>query len=148
MTIITFFISRYLANYEDLINQLVEIHTFEIRPTVLLIDSLDAYIQDIPVKEKEVHIARLCAIILDSMNACSRILKTQVYICAAVSSVTLESNPFSLYYDSIWQLKKDKKEIIELKRIKGDSNYQDVFQYEKYLDKTIVIKNIFQKPGE
>lgn len=71
---------RYLENYETLMERLIELHTFATLPSVLLIDDFDTYIND--YKESEVtydlHIAKTCSTILDTMNSCSRILKTNV----------------------------------------------------------------------
>ncbi|KAF7994993.1 hypothetical protein HCN44_004465 [Aphidius gifuensis] len=137
----------HLSSYESLVEQLVNIHTFEVRPSVLLIDRLDTYIQikDPKVKEQhEVHIARLCAIIHDSMNACSRLKKVQVHICVSVSPDNFKTNIYQHYFDSIWRFDKNNEGIVELKKIKGDLDYQDVFRYEKYVDGTVILNSVLE----
>lgn len=71
---------RYLEDYEALVEQLVELHTFASLPSVLLIDDFDTYIAG--YKEsgmtQDVHIAKTCSLILDTMNSCARILKNNV----------------------------------------------------------------------
>lgn len=59
---------------------MIELHTFASLPSVLLIDDFDAYINDYKETEisQDLHIARICSLILDTMNSCARILKINV----------------------------------------------------------------------
>lgn len=137
--------SRHLSSYESLVEQLVDIHTFEVQPSVLLIDRLDTYIQVKDTKEQhEVHIARLCAIIHDSMNACSRLRKVQIHICVSVSPDNFKTNIYQHYFNSIWRFDKNNEGMMELKKIKGELNYQDVFRFEKYVDGTVILNSVLE----
>ncbi|XP_078048338.1 uncharacterized protein LOC144475867 [Augochlora pura] len=70
----------YLENYEAFVQELIRLHTFKILPSVLLIDDFDAYIKDYEKTETmyDAHIAKTCALILDTMNSCSRISNNTV----------------------------------------------------------------------
>lgn len=74
------YLRRYLSDYEALVEQLVKLHTYAAIPSVLLIDDLDDYLDDLETAENNsnTHIARICALILHSMKSCSRILKKDV----------------------------------------------------------------------
>ncbi|OAD52742.1 SPARC-related modular calcium-binding protein 1 [Eufriesea mexicana] len=67
----------YLKNYEALAQRLVELHTFASLPSVLLIDDFDTYVTGYKESEmtQDIHIAKTCSLILDTMNSCARILK-------------------------------------------------------------------------
>lgn len=59
--------------------QLFKLHTYAAIPSVLLIEDLDDYFDnEAPGNDSSLHIARICAMILHSMNSCSRILKKNV----------------------------------------------------------------------
>lgn len=60
--------------------QLVKLHTYAAVPSVLLIDDLDDYLDDLETagNDSNAYIARICALILHSMKSCSRILKKDV----------------------------------------------------------------------
>ena len=69
-----------MENYESFIERMIELHTFASLPSVLLIDDFDAYINDYKESEisQDLHIARICSLIFDTMNSCARILKINV----------------------------------------------------------------------
>lgn len=69
-----------MENYESFVERMIELHTFASLPSVLLIDDFDAYINDYKDNEisQDLHKARLCSLILDTMNSCARILKIDV----------------------------------------------------------------------
>ena len=71
---------RYLEDYKALAKLLVQLHTFATLPSVLLIDDFDAYTGSYKESEvlQDVHTARTCSLILDTMNSCAQILKTNV----------------------------------------------------------------------
>lgn len=71
---------RYLSNYEALVEQLFKLHTYAAIPSVLLIDDLDDYFDNLETagNDSSIHIAKICTLILHSMKSCSRILKKDV----------------------------------------------------------------------
>ncbi|KYM76660.1 SPARC-related modular calcium-binding protein 1 [Atta colombica] len=67
----------YLSDYEALEQHLYKLHTYATMvPSVLLIDELDDYLlSDEAPGDNNSCIAKICALILHSMNLCSRILE-------------------------------------------------------------------------
>ncbi|KAK0080686.1 hypothetical protein PV325_013503 [Microctonus aethiopoides] len=141
----------YLSNYEELAKQLVDLHTHSVLPSVLLIDNLHTYINDPQIKEQEdVHIAKLCALLHDSINACARIKKTKLYLCASVIMNNIKQTPYHLYFNNIWNI--DSKNVenvvnIELKQMSGavDSKMNRVMKYKQFQDGTLILNEILEK---
>ncbi|XP_008560923.1 uncharacterized protein LOC103580809 isoform X1 [Microplitis demolitor] len=141
----------YLENYEALAEQLVELHSFTKLPSLILLDHLDTYIKDVVNSElKDMHIAKLCAILHDSVNACARIKKSKVFLCASVSGSSIQNTPYSLYFDNIWYLNADKNAdeiIIKLTEasISPETEVKETktFEYRKFRDKTLILNKVF-----
>ncbi|XP_033223906.1 uncharacterized protein LOC117177373 [Belonocnema kinseyi] len=132
----------YLPNYETLVEQLVDLHSFASLPNVLLVDDLDNYIEDPGVKDKrEVHIARLCAILLDTMNACAVILKQNVHICVSISSEC--EKIYQLYFDKLWKIEEeDDGNIVKVKQVAACNAANKTYEYRKYGSENIILKQI------
>ncbi|XP_015604380.1 uncharacterized protein LOC107272097 isoform X2 [Cephus cinctus] len=138
----------YLSNYENLVEQLAELHTFTSLPSVLLIDNLDHYVEDDSIREqKDFHAARTCAFILDSMNACCRILKTEVHVCATVFASARRSAAYNIYFGNIWHLERcdEDKSILVKKAEGGCETRSKSYKYSKFEDGTIILKEILCK---
>lgn len=97
----------------------------------------------------EVHTARLCTILHDSINACSRIQKNKVQLCASLNSTNLQNTFYHLYFNDIWYLKairENEEIIIKLSRVSSDlkDNTQRIFQYRKLQEGTLLLEKIFK----
>ncbi|KZC12102.1 hypothetical protein WN55_03183, partial [Dufourea novaeangliae] len=142
----------YLENYEALMGRLVELHTFATLPSVLLIDDLDAYIKDYKSTEamQDLHIAKTCAMILDTMNACSRILKQTAYVCAWSSSAMNHISIYSVYFFNIWNVtdEEDSRTILLEKYGRQTCEKCPSYRYCKLQDGTRVLKQIFYETVE
>ena len=138
-----------------MIEQLVELHTFAVLPSVLLIDDLDAYVYDSAVAKSvlDVHIAKLCAIIHDSTNACARILKCPVHLCAAISKYDIDKTPYAMYFENAWNLRvlneNEDGRTLELAKRTKDNRVTDeirqVFNYENFTDGSLILRRISEK---
>ncbi|XP_054013104.1 uncharacterized protein LOC128894975 [Hylaeus anthracinus] len=143
----------YLENYEALVKRLVELHTFATLPSVLLIDDFDTYVN---VHEKtkameNVHIAKTCSIILDTMNSCSRILKTNVYFCAWSTTAMNNINTYSMYFVNIWNLtnEEDGKTILLEKYLhESPTDKFPSYRYCKLQDGTRVLRQVLYETTE
>ncbi|KAH0549166.1 uncharacterized protein LOC123260913 [Cotesia glomerata] len=141
----------YLETYDVLAEQLVDLHTFSKLPSLILVDNLDTYIKGVQNTELEdMHIAKLCAVLHDSVNACSRVKKCQVLLCASITGTSLQSTPYPLYFDNIWYLtvEKDTDElIIKFTEVSTNSESEikepKAFEYRKFRDKTLILTKIF-----
>ncbi|XP_051162568.1 uncharacterized protein LOC127282400 [Leptopilina boulardi] len=127
----------YVSNYEALVEQLVDVHTIAPPPSVLLVDDFDNYIHDSDIKEKkEVHIARLCALLFDTMNTCAEILERKVHIFISISS---ELNFIhQIYFNKFWTIEEENENIVKLKQI-GNSK---IYEYRKFDNNNIILKQI------
>ncbi|XP_034944414.1 uncharacterized protein [Chelonus insularis] len=145
----------YLSNYEVLIKQLAELHTFASLPSVLVIEDLNHYITDTTIKEhKDVHIARLCALIQDTLNTCMRAKNSSIQFCTSTNLDTFDI-PYFSYFNRVW-LVNDKKEhnqvLIELSSIRLALNNLDncderrkIFRYRFFEDRTLILDKIVEK---
>ncbi|XP_015116241.1 uncharacterized protein LOC107040613 [Diachasma alloeum] len=139
----------YLKDYEALIELLVDLHSHHTRPGVLLVDQLDTYINHPKVTEQilNIHIAKLCAILHDTMNACSNVSKrhSNFHLLASVTPQNFEKSSYHLYFDQIWNLEKENKKTFQLIRSKNSSGPREVFKYQKLNDGTLILKKILEK---
>ncbi|XP_012279224.1 uncharacterized protein LOC105699086 isoform X2 [Orussus abietinus] len=141
----------YLPNYEALMEQLVDLHKFEILPTVLIIDNLEHYASDPSVKgHREIHIARMCTLILDSMNAVSKITNIDVHACASIDiEKDLPRSVYALYFDNIWEFTRDqdKEGTFWLKKMQvGLSNACSMlYKYAKRQDGSVIFEKAMQE---
>ncbi|KAK1125576.1 hypothetical protein K0M31_005936 [Melipona bicolor] len=143
----------YLADYEALVDRLVELHTFASLPSVLLIDDFDAYTTNYKESEmsQDVHFARTCSLILDTMNSCARILKTNVYVCAWSSSAMKDICPYMIYFANIWNVtnEEESKTILLQKYTQTVPTEQcPIYRYCKLEDGTRVLKQILYEAAE
>ncbi|KOC67461.1 hypothetical protein WH47_11640, partial [Habropoda laboriosa] len=143
----------YLENYKALAERLVELHTFATLPSVILIDDFDAYTSDYKKSEvtQDVHIARTCSAILDTMNSCARILKTNVYMCAWSVSGMKDISTYTIFFVNIWDVTDEKKSnSILLKKYshKAPTEKCPSYRYCKFEDGTRVLKQILYQPEE
>lgn len=143
----------YLADYEALVDRLVELHTFTSLPSVLLIDDFDAYTTNYKESEmsQDVHFARTCSLILDTMNSCARILETNVYVCAWSFSVMNDICPYMIYFANIWNVtnEEESKTILLQKYTQTVPTEQcPIYRYCKLEDGTRVLKQILYEAAE
>ncbi|XP_076636232.1 uncharacterized protein LOC143349130 [Colletes latitarsis] len=143
----------YLENYEALVKRLVELHTFASIPSVLLIDNFDAYVNDYAKSKsmQNVHIGKTCAVILDTMNACSKILKTNVYLCAWSSTAMNNISIYSMYFANVWCLTNEEEgKTILLRKHSHESSTEKCpsYRYHVLQDGTRVLKQIFYESIE
>lgn len=137
----------YLENYEALVERLVELHTFATLPSVLLIDDFDVYIDEHNESKsmRDVHIAKTCSLILDTMNTCARILKTSVYFCAWSSSAMSNISTYKIYFFNIWNVTNEEGgKTILLQKYSHDASTEKypTYKYCKLQDGTRVLKQI------
>ncbi|XP_011311738.1 uncharacterized protein [Fopius arisanus] len=139
----------YLKDYEALISVLVGFHSHHIRPEVLLIDKLDTYIRHPKVTGQmlHTHIAKLCAILHDTMNACSNMSKSQweFHLLASVTPQNLTKSCYHLYFDQIWKLGRENHKSFHLIRSGNSLELREVFEYQKFNDGTLILQKILQK---
>ncbi|XP_029032210.2 uncharacterized protein LOC114871009 [Osmia bicornis bicornis] len=142
----------YLENYEALIERLVELHTFVTLPSVLLIDDFDAYANDYQKNDvsQDVHISRMCSLILDTMNSCSRILKNSVYVCAWSSTAMNDISTYSIYFRNIWNIKDEEGKTILLQKYSNEGATEKCpsYRYCRLQDGTRILKQILHEPSE
>ncbi|XP_043481975.1 uncharacterized protein LOC122511037 isoform X2 [Leptopilina heterotoma] len=137
----------YLSNYETLVEQLADLHRFASKPSVLILEDLDNYIQDPDVKEtKEVHIARLCALLVDTMNVCAAILQQQVHICVSISSEC--DVIYQIYFNNFWSIEKQNNGMVKLKEVASNRATNKTFEYRECDDDNtgtlLVLNQIFR----
>ncbi|XP_076297949.1 uncharacterized protein LOC143217488 [Lasioglossum baleicum] len=138
----------YLENYEALVQKLTELHTFAILPSILLIDDMDAYIKDYGKTESmhDMHIAKTCALILDTMNSCSRILKNTVYACVWSTLATSDMRIYSMYFADAWiatNEEETKTILLEQHGHRSSSGKPTSYRYCKLQDGSRALKEIF-----
>ncbi|XP_063989659.1 uncharacterized protein LOC135168946 [Diachasmimorpha longicaudata] len=138
----------YLKDYEALIELLVDLHSHHTRPGVLLIDQLDTYINHPNVTEQlaNIHIAKLCAILHDTMNACSNVSRShsKFHLMASVSPQNFEKSFYHLYFYQIWSLEKENNKSFCLMRLKNSSESREAFKYQKLNDGTLILVKILE----
>ncbi|XP_011499668.1 PREDICTED: uncharacterized protein LOC105363622 [Ceratosolen solmsi marchali] len=95
-----------VGNYEELADQLVELHTFRKPPSVLLIDDLDLFAANPGIRgcSREVHVARCCALVLHAAFSCSRVTNCPIQVCAASFEATDYETIYCKYFDNRWLL--------------------------------------------
>ncbi|XP_017763737.1 PREDICTED: uncharacterized protein LOC108553380 [Eufriesea mexicana] len=138
---------RYLKNYEALAQRLVELHTFASLPSVLLIDDFDTYVTGYKESEmtQDIHIAKTCSLILDTMNSCARILKYNVYVCAWSSSGMNNICTYTIYFVNIWNVINEKESnTILLQKYSQETPTEQCpsYRYCKLEDGTRVLKQV------
>nr|XP_031846737.1 uncharacterized protein LOC116433118 isoform X2 [Nomia melanderi] len=138
----------YLETYEMLVEKLTKLHTFATLPTVLLIDDFDNYTKDYKKTEaiRDIHIAKMSALIFDTMNTCSRILGKTVYICGWTFSMTNDVTTYSIYFQNIWNMTNEEDTRMILLEKYGCQNFSEKcpsYRYRKLQDGTRVLKQIF-----
>ncbi|XP_012137879.2 uncharacterized protein LOC100883950 [Megachile rotundata] len=143
----------YLENYEALIDRLVELHTFTTLPSVLLIDDFDTYANDYKETDapQATHIAKLCSIILDAMNSCSRILKNSVYVCAWSSTAMNDISTYMIYFQNIWNIKnEDDSKTILLQKYSNEASTEKCpsYRYSRLQDDTRVLKQVLYESSD
>ncbi|CAK9803578.1 hypothetical protein ANTPLA_LOCUS3700 [Anthophora plagiata] len=143
----------YLENYKALAERLVELHTFATLPSVILIDDFDTYTNDYKESEvtQDVHIARTCSLILDTMNACARILKTNVYVCAWSTSGMKDISTYTIYFANIWDVIDEKESnsiLLQKYSLQAPTKKWPSYRYCKLEDGTRVLKQILYEPEE
>lgn len=143
------YLLRYLKDYEALIELLVDLHSHHTRPGVVLIDKLDAYIDHPKVSEQmlNIHIAKLCAILHDTMNACSSVSKSQskFHLLASVTPKNFEKSSYHLYFNQIWKLEEGNDKSFSLVRLRNSSEPREVLKYQKFDDGTLILEKILQR---
>ncbi|KAG7211465.1 hypothetical protein KM043_010746 [Ampulex compressa] len=136
----------YLRDYESLVKQLVRLHTFAVLPSVLLIDDLEHYVNDPSVKEeRRMHIARICALVLDTMSSCSLVLKKDVHVCVWSSSVLTNDSLRTLYFRNVWNVtEEDEGTTIVLQKSSRGSSTADgpTFKYHRFQDGTRALREV------
>ncbi|XP_017763776.1 PREDICTED: uncharacterized protein LOC108553412 [Eufriesea mexicana] len=137
----------YLKNYEALAQRLVELHTFASLPSVLLIDDFDTYVTGYKESEmtQDIHIAKTCSLILDTMNSCARILKYNVYVCAWSSSGMNNICTYTIYFVNIWNVINEKESnTILLQKYSQETPTEQCpsYRYCKLEDGTRVLKQV------
>ncbi|XP_043801637.1 uncharacterized protein LOC122719682 [Apis laboriosa] len=140
----------YLKNYESLVERMIELHTFACLPSILLIDDFDTYIDDYKESEisRDLHIARICSLILDTMNSCARILKINVYICAWSFSGMNDICTYTIYFINIWNVtNEEESNTIFLQKYlqKAFTEQCPSYRYCKLEDGTRVLKQILHE---
>nr|XP_033322990.1 uncharacterized protein LOC117218587 [Megalopta genalis] len=145
----------YLENYEALVQELVRLHTYAVLPSVLLIDDFDAYIEDYENTKsmRDAHVAKTCALILDTMNSCSRILKNATRACIWSTSAMSanDSSIYSMYFNDAWIVtNEEESKTILLKRYgrRGSAEKSKSYRYRKLEDGTRVLKQILCETDE
>ncbi|XP_076248063.1 uncharacterized protein LOC143187726 [Calliopsis andreniformis] len=143
----------YLENYEALVERLVELHTFATLPSVLLIDDFDEYVKEYEKSKtmRDVHVAKMCSLILDTMNSCARILKMSVYVCAWSSSAMNDVSTYTIYFHNIWNVteEEDGKTIL-LQKYSNEASTEKCpsYKYCKLQDGTRILKQILYESVE
>lgn len=135
----------YLSNYEAFVEQLVKLHTYAAVPSVLLIDDLDDYLDDLEAagNNSNTHIARICALILHSMKSCSRILKKDVHVCIWTSSRLVNNFIQTMYFRNIWNLTEEEDgKVISMERLSIRSSLKRSYVYHKFEDEMRVLRQI------
>lgn len=94
----------------------------------MILEDLDNYIQDPDIQEKrEVHMARLCALLVDTMNVCAAILQQQVHICVSISSEC--DVIYQIYFNNFWSLEKQNNGKIKLKELAANRVTSKTYEY-------------------
>ncbi|XP_012060552.1 PREDICTED: uncharacterized protein LOC105623785 [Atta cephalotes] len=135
----------YLSDYEALEQHLYKLHTYATMvPSVLLIDELDDYLlSDEAPGDNNSCIAKICALILHSMNLCSRILEKNVHVCVWTSSSLVNNFIQTIYFRNIWNLtKKEDGKVILMKRCSIRSSLERSYIYYKFQDGMRVLQQI------
>ncbi|XP_071877276.1 uncharacterized protein isoform X1 [Bombus fervidus] len=137
----------YLENYEALAKLLVQLHTFATLPSVLLIDDFDAYTSSYKESEvlQDVHTARTCSLILNTMNSCAQILKTNVHVCAWSSSALQDICPYTIYFINIWSISDEKETntvLLQKYMQEAPTEQCPTYKYCKLEDGTRVLKEV------
>ncbi|CAL7935265.1 unnamed protein product [Xylocopa violacea] len=143
----------YLENYDALAERLAELHTFATLPSVLLIDDFDAYTNDHNRADmpQDIHIARTCSMILDTMNSCARILKKTVYVCAWSYSGLNDISTYAIYFFNIWNVTEEEEgKAILLQKYSQEYPTEECpsYRYCKLEDGTRVLKQILYESLE
>lgn len=147
-------VCRYLPTYEILIEQLVTLHTFAVLPSVLLIDDMDTYVKDsVAQQQSDIGVARLCAIVQDSTNACSRILKSPVQLCVSTSARDIAKTPYPMYFSNIWHVRvvgdDENGQDIELSSDERNDDpigrTRNVYKYRSLADRTLILREISER---
>ncbi|CAL7935266.1 unnamed protein product [Xylocopa violacea] len=144
---------KYLENYDALAERLAELHTFATLPSVLLIDDFDAYTNDHNRADmpQDIHIARTCSMILDTMNSCARILKKTVYVCAWSYSGLNDISTYAIYFFNIWNVTEEEEgKAILLQKYSQEYPTEECpsYRYCKLEDGTRVLKQILYESLE
>lgn len=137
----------YLEDYKALAKLLIQLHTFATLPSVLLIDDFDVYTGSYKESEvlQDVHTARTCSLILDTMNSCAQILKINVHVCAWSSSALQDISPYTIYFVNIWSItdEKESNTILLQKYMQETPTEQcPTYKYCKLEDGTRVLKEV------
>lgn len=135
----------YLSNYEALVEQLFKLHTYAAIPSVLLIDDLDDYFDNLETagNDSSIHIAKICTLILHSMKSCSRILKKDVHVCAWTSSRLANNFIQTMYFRNIWNLmEKEDGKVISVEKLSPRSSLEQSYVYHKFEDGMRVLRQI------
>ncbi|XP_066597031.1 uncharacterized protein [Prorops nasuta] len=142
----------YLTDYEDLIKQFSQLHTFATLPSILIIDDLDHYLHKQNVKEEfNMHAAKTCALIFDTMSSISRILKIDVHICAWYSSALDNTILHNMYFRNVFTISEDEEgKSILLQKVTNLKNKNDFpsYKYSKLQDGTRVLRQILRGTEE
>ncbi|KAL0127548.1 hypothetical protein PUN28_003072 [Cardiocondyla obscurior] len=135
----------YLSDYEALVGQLFKLHTYAAVPSVILIDSLDNYLNFGATKsdDSSTRIAKVCASILHSAKACSRVLKKNVHVCIWSSSNLINNFIRTMYFRNVWHLtEKEDGKMIVVEKFPVGSLLERSYVYHKFEDGIRVLAQI------
>lgn len=140
----------YLKDYESLVEHLIKLHTYAAVPSVLLIDSLDDYLNDEAARNNtKMFIAKTCALILHSMNSCSRVLNMNVHVCVWASAVLIDDFPQTVLFRNIWNLtEKEDGKVIVLEKFSGRSSVMQSYKYRVFEDGMRVLQQVIHYSSE